>query len=143
MKVRVIALLQEAIQDLVLDQKVTLALQVVPDQDLVLILINQRNRMHLHKVIASRAKVQITAQKQKLGLRMSLVVNGMRILTFMESEDPAVLGKSLKGLLHNVKAIAIVARNLKKGVHITHGIQIAQILNLMMLKVEDLHLVNR
>lgn len=28
-------------------------------------------------------------------------------------------------------------------VHITHGIQIAQILNLMMLKVEDLHLVNR
>lgn len=93
---------------------VTLALQVVPDQDQVLILINQRNRMHLHKVIASRAKVQITAQKQKLGLRMSLVVNGMKILTFMESEDPAVLGKSLKGLLHNVKAIVIVARNLKK-----------------------------
>lgn len=43
--------------------------------------------MHLHKVIASRAKVQITAQKRKLGLRMSLVANGMRILTCMASGD--------------------------------------------------------
>lgn len=87
---------------------VTLAPQVVPGLDQVLILINQTSGMHLHKV-------QITAQKQKLSLKMSLVASGMRILTFMESEDPAVLGKSQKGLLPNVKAIAIVARNLRKG----------------------------
>lgn len=93
---------------------VTLAPQVVPGLDQVLTLISQRSRMHLHKVIASRAKVRITAQKQKLGLRMSLVASGMRILTFMGSGDPAVLGKSPKGLLPNVKAIAIVARNLRK-----------------------------
>ncbi|KOX73790.1 Chromodomain-helicase-DNA-binding protein 1 [Melipona quadrifasciata] len=86
---------------------VTLAPQVVPGLDQVLILINQTSGMHLHKV-------QITAQKQKLSLKMSLVASGMRILTFMESEDPAVLGKSQKGLLPNVKAIAIVARNLRK-----------------------------
>lgn len=92
----------------------TLAPRVAPGLDQALIPTNQRSRMHLHKVIASRAKVQITAQKRKLGLRMSLVANGMRILTCMASGDPGVLGKSLKGLRHNVKVIAIVARNLRK-----------------------------
>lgn len=93
---------------------VTLAPRVVPGLDQVLILTNRRSRMHLHKVIASRAKVQITAQTQKLGLRMSLVANGMRIPTYMASGDPGALGKSPKGLRHSVKAIAIVARNLRK-----------------------------
>ena len=77
-------------------------------------LLNLKNQTHLHKTIVIRAKARITAQKQNIDVKATLVVNGMRILIYMESEGPIGQGKSLKGSLHNEKAIAMVARKLRK-----------------------------
>lgn len=92
----------------------TLARRAVPVPDRALIRKNQTNRMHLHKVIASRAKAPITAQKQSLELSMSLVANGTRILTYMASGDPDVPGKNLIDSPQIARVTAIAARNLRK-----------------------------
>lgn len=91
---------------------VTLAPRAVPVPGRALIRKSQRSRMHLHTVIASRAKAQITAQRQKLGLNM--FVNGTRILTYTASGDPDVQEKSRKGSSRTAAAIVIVARNTKR-----------------------------
>lgn len=90
----------------------TLALRAVPVPGQALIQKSQRSRMHLHTVIASRAKAQITAQRQRLGLNM--VASGTRILTYMASGDPGVQEKSRKGLPQTVGATVIVARNTRR-----------------------------
>lgn len=89
---------------------VTLALRVVPVLDQAR---TPKSQMHLHKVIASKA-IQITAQKQSLDLNVKLVVNGIRILTYMASGDRVVLGKSLKDSQVKQRVIMIPARNLKR-----------------------------
>lgn len=93
---------------------VTLAPQAVLVLDLVPILKNQSDWMHLHKVIVYKANLLITAQMQNLGLKMSLVVNGTRILIYMALGDLDVLEKNQKDLQHNAKAIVTVARDIKK-----------------------------
>lgn len=94
---------------------VTLAPQVVPVPDQALTQKSQRSRTHLlHKVIASRAKARITAQKQSLELNMSLAANGMRILTYTASGDRDVPGRSPTGSRRIARATAMVARSLKR-----------------------------
>lgn len=93
----------------------TLAPRAVPVPDLALTRKSRRSRMHLlHKAIASRAKARITALKQSLGLNMSLVASGTRILTYTASGDPGVPGRSLTGSRQIARATAIVARNLRR-----------------------------
>lgn len=92
----------------------TLAPRAVPVPGQALIQRNQKNRMHLHKAIASKAKAPITAQRQSLELSMSLVANGTRILTYTASGDPAVPGRSPIDSPQVARATAIVARNLKR-----------------------------
>lgn len=92
----------------------TLAHQV-PVQPRVLTLTSQKNQKHLHKMIAYKAKALITAQKQKLGVKATLVVNGMKILIYTASEDLLVPEKSPRGLLqYNQTVRAIAERNLRK-----------------------------
>lgn len=84
----------------------------VPVPSQVLIQENQRSRMHLaHKVIASKAKARITAQKQNLEVNTKLIANGKKILIYTAFEDRGVPGRSLTG---SPRAIAIVARHLKR-----------------------------
>lgn len=143
MTAKVIAPLLEAIAAQDQDLTVTLAPQVVPVPDQALTQKSQRSRTHLlHKVIASRAKARITAQKQSLELNMSLAANGMRILTYTASGDRDVPGRSPTGSRRIARATAMVARSLKRKVHTIPGIQKVQIRNLMKLKIEGHLLVN-
>lgn len=66
-------------------------------------------------MIAYKAKALITAQKRKLGVKVTLVVNGMKILIYMASEDLLVPEKSPKGSLQYSQIVrAITERNLRK-----------------------------
>lgn len=61
------------------------------------------------------AKALITAQKRKLGVKATLVVNGMKILIYMASEDLLVPEKSPKGFLQHSQTVkTITERNLRK-----------------------------
>lgn len=94
---------------------VTPALRAVPVPDRALIPKSQRSQTHLlHRMIVSRAKARITAQKQSLELNMSLFANGTRILTYTASGDPGVPGRSLRDSLRIARATAIVARNSRR-----------------------------
>lgn len=86
---------------------VTLARQADPVRRQVRTLIsriNHQSRTHLHKAIASRAKARYTAQRLKLGIRATRVVNGMKILMFMGSEDRGGRAKNLRDSPLSVKA---------------------------------------
>lgn len=94
---------------------VTPAPRAIPVPDQALILKSQRSQMHLlHRMIVSRAKARITAQKQRLELNMSLVANGTRILTYTASGDPVVPGRSPRDSPRIARATAIVARNSRR-----------------------------
>lgn len=75
---------------------------------------NLKSQMQLHKMIIISAKTLITAQKQKVGIKATLVANGMRILIYMASEDPIGRGRSLKGSRHSEKVIVMGGRKLRK-----------------------------
>lgn len=77
---------------------VTLALQP-PVRPQALTPKSQTSQMPLHKVIAFKAKALTTAQKQNLGVKATLVVNGTRILIYMASGDPLAPEKNPTGLL--------------------------------------------
>lgn len=85
---------------------VTLARRAAPVPDQAPIRKNLTSRMHLHKAIVSKAKAQITALRQSLGLNTNLAASGMKILTYITSGGPSVPRKSPKG--------ATVPRNSRK-----------------------------
>lgn len=94
----------------------TLAPRAVPVPDQVPIRKSRRSRMHLlHKAIASRAKAQIIAPKQSLGLNMSLVASGTRILIYTASGDPDVPGRNLTGSRQIARAtVTVVKKSLRR-----------------------------
>lgn len=94
---------------------VTPAPRAVPVPDQALTPKSQRSQTHLlHRMIVSRAKARITAQKQSLELNTSLLANGTRILTYTASGDPGALGRSPKDSPRIARATAIVAKNLRR-----------------------------